>query len=331
MENIEPKKLLILRILEILTEYSDAEHRLHQNDVINLLRIVYGIECERKAVARNVEYLVQAGYDIVNDKTGMYLAGKKFETGELRLLIDSVLANRNISKRYTKELIDKLASEGGKYFKNYAKHVVNLDDWRKNDGLDYFYNIELLCEAIKTKRQAEFFYDSYDIDLQKHHRSAEKYCASCYQLLLKNGFYYAAVCFVNHDNLAFVRVDRLSDIVLTSQIARPFDSVHGGERGLNIGQLVNTLPYLYSDEPQHIEFVTANGIQHMTDYVVDWFGRDVQVTELPDGNLKFSLTAGPWAMKFWLMQFGKRVKVLSPQSLVDDVKAEIGQMAKLYK
>lgn len=51
MENFEPKKLLILRILEILTEYSDAEHKLRQNDVISLLRIVYGMECERKAVA----------------------------------------------------------------------------------------------------------------------------------------------------------------------------------------------------------------------------------------------------------------------------------------
>lgn len=331
MENFEPKKLLILRILEILTEYSNAEHKLHQNDVISLLRIVYGIECERKAVARNVEYLVQAGYDIVSDKTGMYLAVKKFEAGELRLLIDSVIANRNINKRYTKELVGKLAAEGGKYFKNYAKHVVNLDDWRKNDGYDYFYNIELLCEAIEAKHKVEFFYDSYGNDLQKHPRSAEKHRATCYQLLLKNGFYYAAVCFDGHDNLAFVRVDKLDDLVLTPHVARSLDSVHGCEQGLNTGKLVNTLPYLYSDEPQHVEFVTANGIEHMTDYVVDWFGRDVQVTELPDGNLKFSLTASPWAMKFWLLQFGKRVKVLSPQSLVDDVKTEIEQMVRLYK
>ena len=331
MENFEPKKLLILRILEILTEYSDAEHKLRQNDVINLLRTVYGIECERKAVARNVAYLVQAGYDIVSDKTGMYLAVKRFEVGELRLLIDSVIANRNINKRHTKELVGKLAAEGGKYFANYAKHVVNLDEWRKNDGYDYFYNIEVLCEAIDAKRQVEFFYDGYGKDLQKHHRSTEKHFASCYQLLLKNGFYYAALCFDGHDNLAFVRVDKLSDLVLTPRVARPLGLVHGCEQGLNVGKLVNILPYLYSDEPQHVEFVTANGVEHMTDYVVDWFGRDVLVTELSDGNLKFSLTASPWAMKFWLLQFGKRVKVLSPQSLVDDVKAEIEQMRQLYK
>ena len=32
MESYEPKKLLILRILEILMKYSDAEHKLHQGE-----------------------------------------------------------------------------------------------------------------------------------------------------------------------------------------------------------------------------------------------------------------------------------------------------------
>lgn len=128
MESYEPKKLLILRILEILTEYSDSEHKLRQGEIISLLNVLYGIECERKAVARNIEFLQQAGYDIVSDATGTYLAERKFETGELRLLIDSVLTNRNICKTHTKDLIAKLIKEGGKYFKSYAKHVVNLDD-----------------------------------------------------------------------------------------------------------------------------------------------------------------------------------------------------------
>ena len=116
MDNFEPKKLLILRILQILTEFSDCDHKLRQNDIISLLRIQYGIECERKAIARNIEFLQTAGYDIVADNTGVYLAEKKFETGELRLLIDSVLSNRNICKTHTKELIKKISEEGGKYY-----------------------------------------------------------------------------------------------------------------------------------------------------------------------------------------------------------------------
>ena len=153
----------ILRILEILQSFSDSDHKLRQGDIIALLRIHYGMECERKAVARNIEFLQQAGYDIVNDGAGVYLADRKFEAGELRLLIDSVLTNRNICKAHTKELIGKLTEEGGKYFKNYAKHVVNLDDWQKDENCDYFYNIELCCEAIEQQKKLSFFYSYFDM------------------------------------------------------------------------------------------------------------------------------------------------------------------------
>ena len=76
----------------------------------------------------------QAGFDIVRDSDGIYLASRKFKPGELRLLIDSVLSNRNICKTHTKEIIGKLTAEGGKYFKSYAKHVTNLVDWQKDEN-----------------------------------------------------------------------------------------------------------------------------------------------------------------------------------------------------
>lgn len=331
MESYEPKKLLILRILEILTEYSDCDHKLRQGDIISLLRVQYGMECERKAVARNIEFLQQAGYDIVSDNSGSYLAGKKFEAGELRLLIDSVLSNRNVCKAHTKGLIEKLTREGGKYFKNYAKHVVNLDDWQKDESHDYFYNIELLCEAIESKVKVEFLTNSYGTDKKLHCRRENKLFVNPYQLFLKNGHYYLACNYDKYENLIYCRIDRISSISLTQLSAKPLSDIKGYENGINLGRLNNTMPYLFEDEPTRIEFVTANYAQGMIDNVIDWFGRDVQITELDDGNYKFVLTASPRAMRFWILQFGKYVKVLSPQSLVNQIKDDINEMKKLYE
>lgn len=330
MENYEPKKLLILRILEILSEYSDCDHRLRQGDIISLLRVQYGIECERKAVARNVEFLQRAGYDIVSDNSGSYLAGKKFGTGELRLLIDSVLSNRNVCKAHTKELIEKLVKEGGKYFKSYAKHVVNIDDWQKDENRDYFYNIELLCEAIENKVKVEFLTNSYGADKKLHCRRENKLLVNPYQLFLKNGRYYLACNYEKYGNLIYCRIDRISGISLTRLPVKPISDIKGYEHGINLGRLNNTLPYLFEDEPTRIEFVTANQSEGIIDNVIDWFGRDMQITELADGNYKFSLTASPRAMRFWILQFGKYVKVLSPQSLVEKIKDDINEMLKLY-
>ncbi len=112
---------------------------------------------------------------------------------------------------------------------------------------------------------------------------------------------------------------------------KPLSEIKGYENGINLGRVNNTLPYLFEDEPTRIEFVTANGVDGMIDNVIDWFGRDVQITELSDGNFKFSVMASPRAMRFWILQFGKYVKVLSPQPLVDKIKDDINEIKKLYE
>lgn len=69
---------------------------------------------------------------------------------------------------------------------------------------------------------------------------------------------------------------------------------------------------------------------HMIDNVIDMFGKNVNIKDMGYGNYKFSLTASPSAMRFWLLQYGKYVKVLSSQSLVEQVKSNINEMSKLY-
>ena len=330
MDTFEPKKLFILRILQILQEFSDCDHKLHQGDIISLLKVQYDIECERKAVARNIDFLRQAGYDILSDSDGIYLASRKFEPGELRLLIDSVLSNRNVCKAHTKEIINKLTAEGGKYFKNYIKHIVILDDLQKDENCDYFYNIELVCEAIEQEKQIAFYYNYLDIDKRKQKSKSEKSTISPYRLFLKNGHYYLACNYIRHDNLAFIRLDRMSNVEILQDNAKPINKVRNCENGINSSKLDSNFPFMYADEPVRIEFVTANYATHMIDNVVDTFGRNVVITDLHDGNYKFSLTASPGAMRFWLLQYGKYVKLLSPQSLVEQIKSDIKEMSKLY-
>ena len=330
MVAFEPKKLSILRILQVLQEFSDCDHKLRQGEIISLLKIQYDIECERKAVARNIDFLQQAGYDIVRESDGIYLASRKFEPGELRLLIDSVLSNRNVCKAHTKEIIKKLTAEGGKYFKSYAKHVTKLDDWQKDENRDYFYNIELCCEAIEQQKKLSFFYNYFDIDKRKQKNKPEKAKISPYRLFLKNGHYYLACNYDRYDNLAFIRLDRMSDIEILQENARALNTVKNCEQGINLGKLDSHFPFMYSDKPEQIEFITANCATHMIDNVIDTFGRNVNITDIGDGNYKFSLTASPSAMRFWLLQYGKYVQLLLPQSLVEQIKSDIKEMSKLY-
>ena len=61
---LEAKKTLIMRIYQVLDEYSDEEHPLTQQNIIDILERDYDVVCERKAVGRNISYLKEMGFDI---------------------------------------------------------------------------------------------------------------------------------------------------------------------------------------------------------------------------------------------------------------------------
>ena len=64
MANPDNKKLLILYVLEILKDYSDEDHPLLQKEIADKIFTRYGMDCERKAVAANINCLEEFGYDI---------------------------------------------------------------------------------------------------------------------------------------------------------------------------------------------------------------------------------------------------------------------------
>ncbi|MBP5463971.1 MAG: hypothetical protein J6Y13_02200, partial [Treponema sp.] len=55
------KKMLNMLILEILRDYTDAEHHLTQQEIIDLLRLNYGMECDRRSIRNNIRSLKDMG------------------------------------------------------------------------------------------------------------------------------------------------------------------------------------------------------------------------------------------------------------------------------
>ena len=74
MSRGEVKKLYIIYILEILKKYSDYDHKLKQQDIIDYMKKDYDVICERKTISRNLGDLMDAGYEIERDSEGYYLA-----------------------------------------------------------------------------------------------------------------------------------------------------------------------------------------------------------------------------------------------------------------
>ena len=63
MTDMQPKKMIILDILNILKEHTDEKHTLSQQ-IQNLMEKEYGMKVERKTVRRNLSKLIEFGFPI---------------------------------------------------------------------------------------------------------------------------------------------------------------------------------------------------------------------------------------------------------------------------
>ena len=184
MDALEPKKLALIRILQIFQQHSDYDHPLTQEDIAAFLEQEYGIIIERKAIGRNISLLKEAGYQIESGRNGSYLDEREFEDSELHMLIDGVLNSKYITAKHSKDLIEKLCGLSNKYFRAHVKNVHSVNDWSKTDNQALFYNIERIDDAIEQGRQIRFDYNKYGVDKKLHRTATHR--ASPYQLVLHN-------------------------------------------------------------------------------------------------------------------------------------------------
>ncbi len=327
MDSLEPKKLALLRILEILSEESDCDHPLMQEKIVGLLDERYGISIERKAVGRNLALLKDAGFSIESDRRGSYLSERTFEDSELRLLIDGVLASRHIAVNHSKDLIEKLSGLSNRYFKKHLRHVCSVNEWSKTENKTLFYSIDVIDEAIENGKTVEYDYNKYATDKKLHKTSRQT--ISPYQLLLHNQRYYLMGYNKKWDHIVYHRLDRITNITVGEEKSVPLETLPGYEEGVDYRRLAVSMPYMYTDTPERTIFVASKGAM---DQIIDWFGTDIDVTELDDENVRVSLTVSPTAMTYWALQYADCVTVLAPESLrlkiADVLKSAVGNYEK---
>ena len=323
----EPKKLAQLRILQILQKHSDYDHPLTQEDIIKYLDSEYGIQMERKAIGKNIANLRDGGIEIGSCRAGSYIDRREFEDSELRLLIDGVLQSKHITARHSKDLIEKLCGLSNKYFRSHIKNVYSINDWSKTDNQTLFYNIDVVDEAISTGKQVQYDYNKYGIDAKLHKSSFQR--VSPYQLILHNQRYYLMGYSDYWGNMTFHRLDRITNMRIYEKNATPIKEVEGYENGIDFKQIASTMPYMYTDTPERIEFVADSFI---VDQIVDWFGRDIKMTSVPgiEGKVKVELFASPLAMEHWALQYLNHVEVKKPQALREKIKASLAEAMKKY-
>src|SRR5690625_2618242 len=146
------ERLLLIDLLKVLHKHTDENHRIKQNEIINILEKEYGYEnlySRRKTVKNNMEKILeyskcsdanevlykQRDRKVKDKKTGKEKRYKEFSDfgyvhdfthAELRLVIDSILFSKQIPSNQRESLIEKLESLSSKHFDSRMDHLRTL-------------------------------------------------------------------------------------------------------------------------------------------------------------------------------------------------------------
>lgn len=340
----QTKKLVILNILEILRRYSDEKHRLSTQEIVSLLKGEYDMTVDRKTVKRNLMDLIDSGYHI--EYTEISRSGKNGEDAdiqtdwyleheisdsELRLLIDSLLFSKHIPYSQCRALVEKLEGQSSQYFRSRVKYIRTLP----NDGTvnsQLFYTIDVLDEAIESKKKVAFRYREYGVDKKLHNRKDREgndqiYVVNPYQMAASHGRYYLIGNYDKYDNVTHYRLDRITDISILEEKRKPETNVQGLEQGLKLSSHMAEHIYMFSGDRATVRFRAK---QHIIGEVIDWFGKDVNISDVTEDEMTVTVEVNENAMFYWLLQYGMFVRVLSPEKLKDRVTGAIRQMERNY-
>ena len=339
MYQTQSKNLMVLYILKILKEYTDEEHRLSQEQIREILERDYEMSVDRKSIKRNLENLKAEGYEI-NSSTSKRGSGKKqnmtntdyyieseFDDSELRFLIDGLIFSKYVPSNQCVDLVKKLKSLTSKYFNPRIEFIQSLKDDKKMNK-EIFYTIGVLDDAIREKKKVMFNYCAYDIDKKLKPKKDKKtgkdkeHIVNPYYIIATQGRYYLLCKYDKYDDPANLRIDRIQNIKILDESI--------DQKAVKPDLPKHMLEHLYMMSGES-GLVSFDFKKEILNDVIDWFGTDIILQEKKDGIVNAHVTVNYESMKFWAMQYGENVTVLSPKSLVEKIKNSIKAISKNYK
>lgn len=326
MSKRENQKLKILYILKILMENTDEEHPMSTADIIKELE-AFGIFAERKSVYDDIDALLDFGIDIVKipSRSNLYYIGERMlQLPELKLLVDTVQSAKFITHKKSLELIKKLGSMTSVHNAKKLKRQVFVAARVKTLNEQIYYNVDTIYTAMLENKKISFKYFEWNVEKkQQFKRDGKDYIESPLGLAWADENYYLVAYSDEREKILHFRVDKMCEIkVLNEKITAVYDN-------FDIAEYTNRVFGMYGGDMQNVTLEMTNDLVGV---IIDRFGKNVSIIKSGAEhfivNLNVSLSP---VFLSWLMSFGKKVKVLSPKRLIDEVKKTAADIIEQYE
>jgi predicted DNA-binding transcriptional regulator YafY len=318
----------MIELLRIFEELTDEEHRLNAAELTALVN-ERGIGAERKSIYRDIEALINSGVDIIKTGTGYYLASRRFEDAEVKLLLDAVQAASFITERKTEQLSKKLFGLTSKYIAEGMLGGSKIGGL-KCENEEIYYVIDAVNRAIGSSRQISFSYYKLDPDHNEViQRQGERYAVNPYAMVWVQDRYYLVCNMTGRDDLTHFRLDRMRHVNVERAQARHFSEVSEFKRTFDVSRYAAKCLNMYGGIPEKLTLRCENSI---AGEIFDRFGKDTDTQR--DGEDHFiahvQAAAGIGLISF-LSQFGPKIEILMPGHIRETMKQRLSEALSLYE
>ena len=347
-------------VLQYLLKESDENNVKSAYDIIEFLELC-GISAERRSIYRDIEEINRVAlmleeeitideaeemlFDdeedalklVVYDKSkkGFYVRQRHFDINDIRLLAECVYSAKFIAEGQAKRLVDVVCDFVSKDQADKIRHNAFLTDRVKTNNKSVLFNISAINEAMSKKVDGEahipekitFKYLKYSIGNMKQQverRHGATYKVSPYQLLINDGNYYLLAYDDYTKAMRTYRVDRMKDV-------SPTKEPREGEDIFKEIDLKSYTQRVFSMFGGDAKTIRLRFINPLLDTAVDRFGTDALYLKSDDTHFEVHAKVEISDQFFgWLLGFGKKVKIISPDDTVEQFKAYLDKIRSLY-
>lgn len=312
--------------MKILLEKTDEEHTITVPEMIAELGKL-GISAERKSVYDDLEYLKLFGLDVCSRKTrthDYFIGSREFELPELKLLVDSVQSSKFITHKKSMELISKIEKLTSESNAKKLHRQVFVTNRVKTVNETIYYNVDKIHDAIAANKQITFKYYDLDVNRKKVYRkNGERYTESPVALTWDDENYYLITYKEKYDDYAHYRVDKMESIEITEEervlSEEPFD----------LSAYSKTTFAMFGGEETEVSIKFENDLVGV---VFDRFGTDVRIVKADEEHFicTAKVAVSPHFLS-WIVSFGRRAKIMSPDYVVDEMYALIRESLENYE
>ena len=351
----------------ILTQKTDEEHTLTADEIAADLEVEFDVAAERRSIYTDIaeinKMLVATEYNVTLEeaqamidedeelkvikfdshkerdpkKKGFYVSSRRFHIQDIHLLAECIYSAKFISEKTTKKLM-KIICEGliSEHQATQIKYDTFLVGRQKTQNDNVYSNILTINGAMSKRIEGEphtpekikFKYLEYSIDnvnQQVERGKGRVYVVSPYYIIINDGNYYLLAFDDKSKKIRTYRVDRMKGVSYT-------DIPRDGEEEFKKIDLQNYTQkrfFMYSGKEKTI---TLRCIMPLLDTMIERFGtKGVVYTKADEEHFNVKVTVDISDQFFgWLLGFGKRVKLTSPEETISDFKAYLDKVRDMY-